>query len=104
MLSPRATIWCDDGFIGEDRRKFAVVILDIVQSEHVGLRVECDSQSIRGIRACVMQKDIMHAENATFLIERDFCIMDLSALMGSGDKVFSAVFDPFNGTMQFHRC
>src|ERR1041384_124578 len=50
-----------------------------------------------------MQKDIMHAENVTILVERDFRIVDLSTLMCSGDKIFSAVFDPFDGSTQFHR-
>ena len=40
-----------------------------------------------------MQKDIMHTENVTILVEGNFCIVDLSAFMGGGDKILGAVFD-----------
>jgi hypothetical protein len=70
MLPSRAAIGRDDGLVGEDRRELAVIVFDVVQSEHIGLRVERHGQAIRSIRARVMQKDIMHAENATILVER----------------------------------
>ena len=50
-----------------------------------------------------MQENIMHAENVTFFIERNFRIVNLSALVRCGDKIFSAVFDPFDGAIQLHR-
>jgi hypothetical protein len=48
------------------------------------LGVKRHGQTIRGICAGIMEKHIVHAKNATFLIESCFRIMDLSALVSSG--------------------
>src|SRR5262245_56200460 len=50
-----------------------------------------------------MKKDIIHAKNVTLFVERNFCVVDLSALVRGGDKIFGAVFDPFDGSIQLHR-
>ena len=43
-----------------------------------------------------MEKDVVHTEDVTIFIERGLCIVDLSAFMCSGDKILSAVLDPFD--------
>ncbi len=96
MLTSRAAIWRDDGFIGEDHCKRTVIVLDVVQSEHVGLCIECNRQAIRCICTCVVEKDIVHTEDVTIFVERGLRIMDLSALMCGGDKILGAVLDPFD--------
>src|SRR5512145_1792682 len=50
-----------------------------------------------------MQEYIMHPENATVLVKCDLGIMDLSAFVRGGDKIFGAVLDPFDGAVQLHR-
>src|SRR5919197_404181 len=45
----------------------------------------------------------MHAENMTILVKRDLRVVDFSAFMRGGDKIFGPVFDPFDGTIQLHR-
>ncbi len=103
MLASCAAIRRDNGLVGEDRRELAVIIFDVIGSEQRALTVERHGQAIRRIRARVMQKDIMHTEDATVLVERDLRIMDLSALVRGGDEIFSTVFDPFDGAVQLHR-
>ena len=96
MLPPRTSIRRNDGFIGEDCSKRTVIVLNVVQTEHIGLCIDRDSQAIRIVSASVMEKDIVDTEDVTILVERGLRIVDLAALMCSGDKILGAIFDPFD--------
>ena len=104
MLPSRPAIRSDDRLVGKHRGELAVVVLDIVQSKHVGLRVEWHGQTVRGIGACVMQEDIVDAQDSTVSVECDFGIVELSTLVGGGDEILGAILDPLDGPVQTHRC
>ena len=104
VLSSRAAIGCHDGLVGEDRRELAVVIADVVQPQHVGLRVERHGQAIRSIRAGVVQEDVVHAEDVAVPVEGDLGVMDLTAFVRGGHEILGTVFDPFDRLIQPHSC
>ena len=50
-----------------------------------------------------MQKHVLDAEDAAVGRERDFGVVRLPALLGSGKEMLEPVFDPFDRAVEFHR-
>src|SRR6266498_2726760 len=103
MLPSSAAIGSHDGLVCKDRGEFTVIVLNIIRTKQRALAVERYSQTIWDIRSRVVDKDIMHAKDPSIFIKSSLRFMDLSALMCGSDKIFGAIFNPFDGAIQLHR-
>ncbi len=102
MLPACAAIGGNDGFVREDRRKFAVVVWNVVWPKQCTLAVERHRESIGDVRPRIVEEYIMDTQDMALAIEGNFGIMDLAALMRGPNKIFRPVFDPFHGAAQLH--
>src|SRR5215208_3866058 len=60
MLTSRAAIRRDNRLVRENRCEFTIVILYIIGAKQGALRIKRNGQTIRSIRARVVQENIMH--------------------------------------------
>ena len=100
MLTARAAVGCDDGFVGEDGFEFAVIVRHVVLTEQGALAVERQGEAVGCVGAGVVQKGVVDAEDAAIAGEGDFDVVDLAALLGGGVEIFLPIFDPFDGPIE----
>ena len=103
VLASGTAIRCHRRQIGEDLRKRAVIGGHDIGTEQGTLAVDRHRQPIGIEGAAIVQEHVLDAEDAAVAAERHFCIVNLTALVGGGKKMFMPILDPFDRAVQLHR-
>ena len=103
VLAPGAPHRGHDRLVGEDRRKLALVVGNIVGPEQRALTVDGNGQPIRVVCAGVEQEYVMHADDAALAGERHLCVVHLSPLLRRRVEVLLAILGPLQRPIQPHR-
>ena len=102
VLPPRAAVGGDDGFVGEDGAKFAVVVGHAILAEQCTLAVDGHSQAVGRVGPGVVQKFVVDAENLALPCQRHLRLVDLTALLRGRVEILLPILDPLDGSPQLH--